>query len=146
LWRPVNDRKVFHASYADLRQKFRASVGEMLAFAGLTGEDHMALEQQVALDRLRQKQNDAEGVLFRRGAVGESADAIPANILSDIARIQAMGGLRLKMAAFAANPKVVAKPHFKYPGKTLLMWSLRAMRGSRQRGDKQRTGEAFWWR
>ncbi|MCL4872092.1 MAG: sulfotransferase domain-containing protein [Anaerolineae bacterium] len=146
IWRSVCDPRVFHIDYAELRQHFQESVGNMLKFADLLGVDVADLEARVSLDNLRHQQNDDAGVLFRRGAVGDYEAIISDEIQEDMKRIMELTPTMLRVHAFLDDPRVILAPYYVFPGKRFLNGAVRMLAGSKSSDQSHKSKPIIWWK
>lgn len=146
LWRSVSDPRVYHACYEDLRKDFQGSAPAMLQFSELPDIDLVDLEQRISLDTLKRKQQDAAGVLFRRGSVGEYRDVIPQDIYQDMRQISSLNSIMLKYYAVKQNPKVLLSPYYTFPGKSLINKMLHLVGSRKSRKETQKSKSVIWWK
>lgn len=145
LWRSVSDPRVCHVGYAELREHFQESVGNMLQFVELPGVDLVNLEARVSLDSLRHQQNDDEGVLFRRGAVGDYKAVIPHEIQEDMKHILELTPTMLRVYAFLDNPSVILSPYYGFPAMHYLKNAIRILAGLKS-PPRHMSKPRIWWK
>jgi hypothetical protein len=76
---------VYAAHFHELKENFVRAAGAMLRFAGIDGVDLVRLEQDVAVERLREEMRDKAGAHFRKGAIGDYKSIITsAHTIDDI--------------------------------------------------------------
>ncbi|MGK7346169.1 MAG: sulfotransferase domain-containing protein [Candidatus Nitrospinota bacterium M3_3B_026] len=89
VWGEADDPRIVHTSYTRLKTDFDGEASRLLAAAGIRGVDMEDLKRRLSLDRLRKEINDAEGVMIRKGALGEHREVIRSEeILRDINEVE----------------------------------------------------------
>lgn len=92
-WGAADDPRIVHTSYTRLKTDFDDEASKLLGFVGMRGVDMEDLKRRMSPDRLRKEINDPEGIMIRKGALGEHREIIKSyDILRDIGEIEKLIG------------------------------------------------------